>query len=207
MRLFKSPNKDFVEGHFKKAKRPTSPSPARMDYRRKSQTKADNKSKCTFIDPKSGKRCSNLLGLYPQYCQLHTMLISNVYIAKSNITKAGNGLFAGPHGFKKGQVIGKYSMPWNKVSMAALDKRCKNSKNCYDYVFCDEPRKDPSKTQCWDGYDIRSTVVRNINDAHNSKFKNNSYFTVSKNNVYVIASRNIKPYSEIFVTYGDSYWE
>jgi hypothetical protein len=131
------------------------------------------------------------------------MLINNVYIAKSQIEAAGNGLFAGPYGFKRGDVIGKYSYPWNKVKLKTLESRCRKDK-CWSYVFCDEG--EDGQTQCWDGLDIRSTLMRNINDAHNSKFKNNSYFDVIDGEVYVIASRNIKPSRELYCSYGKLFW-
>lgn len=62
--------------------------------------------------------------------------------------------------------------------------------------------------------------MRYINDAHKTKYKNNSYFHIKKNKnkntlethdkwiftAYVIASKNINPYEEIFVDYGKNYW-
>lgn len=197
MRMFKSPHKDYNEGNFKKLSRPKSPSPRLNTYEKKAQRKPDRKSKCTYIYS-NGKRCENLLGIYPEYCEHHTMMINNVFVSKSSIPLAGNGLFAGPWGFKKGSVIGRYSFKWNKVKLETLDKRCKNIK-CWDYVLCDGDI-------CWDGLDIRSTLMRNINDAHNSKFRNNSYFEIIDGNAYVIASRNIKPFREILVSYGSHYW-
>jgi hypothetical protein len=138
------------------------------------------------------------------YCELHTMMIDNLYIAKSQIPNAGNGLYAGPYAFKKGDIIGEYSLPWNSVSLGNLTKRCKTD-NCWSYVFCDEG--DDDNTKCWDGLDIRSTLIRNINDAHNSGLRNNAYFDVLKGHVYAIASRNIKPFSELLIDYGVSYWQ
>lgn len=202
-KIFKSPDKNFVEGNFKKSKYPATPSPKKKNYTKLAKTKPDNKSRCTYIHPDTGKRCKHLLGMYPEYCELHTMLINNVYIGKSNIEGAGNGLFAGPYGFKKGDIIGKYSYPWNEVKLKKLYDRCNDDK-CWSYVFCDRGNSD--ETQCWDGVDIRSTLMRNINDAHGSKFHNNSYFDIIKNQVYVIASRNIKPHKELFVSYGKKYW-
>jgi hypothetical protein len=87
--------------------------------------------------------------------------------------------------------------------LGKLEKRCKDD-NCWSYIFCDEGQS--SKTKCWDGLDIRSTIIRNINDAHNSKFKNNAYFDIKKGKVYAIASRTIKPHREIFIDYGENYW-
>jgi hypothetical protein len=203
MKLFKSPEKKFVEGKFKRSPRPKTPSPENKDFNKLAKTKPDKHSRCTYIDPSTGKRCALKLGLYPRYCELHTMLIENVYISKSNIKAAGNGLYAGPYGFKKGDVIGIYSHPWNKVSLGKLEKRCKDD-HCWSYIFCDQG--EGSKTKCWDGLDIKSTIIRNINDAHNSKFRNNAYFDVKKGKVYAIASQTIKPHHEIFIDYGESYW-
>ncbi len=204
---FKSPVKQYVEGNFKRAPRPRSPSPKRKDYAKKSLTKDDGKSKCTYIHPDTGKRCKNMLGVYPEFCELHTMMVNNVYIAKSRIPNAGNGLYAGPYGFKKGDIIGQYNHPWNAVKQGTIEKRCKN-KHCWSYVFCDEEDKNnPEHTRCWDGLDVRSTLMRNINDAHNSGLRNNSYFDVIDGNVYVIASRNIRPHGEVLVNYGSSYWK
>ena len=200
---FQNPDKHFVEGSFNKFKHPKTPSPKRKDYNKRALTKDDKHSRCTYIHSESGKRCKLKLGLYPTYCHLHTMLIENVYIAKSNIEKAGNGLFAGPYGFKKGDIVGQYSYPWNSVKLGTIDKRC-DKNNCWSYVFCDEG--DADNTPCWDGLDIRSTVIRNINDAHKSKFKNNCYFDIIKGEVYAIAEKHIQPFSEIFVDYGKTYW-
>lgn len=202
-RKFKNPDPNFVRENFKSI-RQKSPSPKRHDYQKRAQTKANKKTRCGYIHPDTNVRCKLKLDLYPQYCHLHTMLIDNVYIAKSNIVNAGNGLFAGPYGFKRGDIIGKYSYPWNKVSLKTLNTRCK-TEDCWNYVFCESAKEDP-KVQCWDGLDIRSTIIRNINDAHNSKFKNNSYFEIIGNEVYAKASRTIKPFSEIFISYGSSYW-
>jgi hypothetical protein len=203
MKLFNSPEKKFSKKNFKSSPTPKIPSPKKKSFRKLAQKKPDTHRRCRYIDPTTSKRCALKLGGYPQYCELHTMLIENVYIAKSNIKAAGNGLFAGPYGFKSGDVIGIYSYPWNKVSMGDLEDRCKDDK-CWSYVFCDEGNS--RNTKCWDGLDIRSTIIRNINDAHNSKFRNNAYFDVKKGTVYAIASRTIKPHREIFINYGANYW-
>lgn len=199
LKKFKNPDKDFNEGNFKTVKHPKSISPKRSDYYQKAKKKADNKTRCTYIHSSTGKRCKNLIGLYPRFCELHTMMVENIYIAPSNIKGAGNGLYVGPYGFNKGDIIGEYSKPWNRVSTEKLDKRCDNQK-CLAYVFCDE------HSQCWDGLDIRSTIIRNINDAHGSEHHNNAYFDIIDGHVYAIASRKIKPHKEIFVNYGDRYW-
>ncbi len=68
---FQNPDKHFVEGSFNKLKHPKSPSPKRKDYNKRSLTKDDKHSRCTYIHSDSGKRCKLKLGLYPTYCHLH----------------------------------------------------------------------------------------------------------------------------------------
>lgn len=198
-KFFKNPDPNFIKGNFKSIKQKQI-SPKRKDYISRAKVKQDKTSKCGYINS-NNSRCKLKLGLYPEYCYLHTMLIDNLYIAKSNIKNGGNGLFVGPFGFKKGDIIGKYSYPHNEVSLETLERRCRKEK-CWDYIFC-----DLKKNKCWDGLDLRSTILRNINDAHNSKFRNNSYFEIRGNDVYAKASRNIKPFSEIFISYGPKYWD
>lgn len=200
---FTSPDKNYIEKNFTTTARPKSVSPKHHNYEKLAVKKEQPKARCTYIHPETAKRCKNELGLYPQFCEYHTVMVHNVFIGRSKIKHAGNGLFAGPYGFKKGYIIGKYSYPWNKVSLGEIAKRCNNGK-CWSYVFCDEGTDD--KTKCWDGLDIRSTLMRNINDARGSGYKNNAYFDVIKGEVYVIASKNIQPAKEIYVNYGSSYW-
>jgi hypothetical protein len=200
---FKSPVDIFRKPNFRTANRPRSPSPKRSDYREVAKTKDTKTSRCTYIHPATNRRCRYKLGLYPEYCEMHTILINNVFIDKSNIPFAGNGLFAGPYGFKKGDVIGKYSYKWNKVPEDVFEKRCKSEK-CRDYLLC-EHGSDP-KRSCWDGYDIRSTLMRNANDAHGSIYRNSAFFEQRGPDVFVVASRNIRPGKEIFLYYGKHYF-
>lgn len=209
-KLFRSPDKKYRD--FKTTRRPKSPSPKRSDYEKVALRQSDKKSRCTFIHPETNKRCKKYLGIYPKYCSIHTLLIDNLYIHKSNIKNAGNGLFAGYFGFKKGDIVSEYSMPWMEVKAGRLETRNKTGEYESSYVFCDEKKRGQSwkDVMCWDGIDIRSTIARNANDAHGSKYKNNTYFDIKKkngkNHVYIIASKNIPPKTEIFTDYGDNYW-
>jgi hypothetical protein len=164
------------------------------------------KNKCYEIT------CYNDKGIYPTYCFIHTLQYNNVFISPSNIKNAGYGLFAGPKGFKKNDIIGEYSTTQNKTTQGEILKNCNNTYNntyidsCWKYTLCKSNiLKDD--IVCWnDTDDINSTYVRYINDAYNTKFKNNSEFNIKNDNAYVIASTDIKPYQEIFVSYGSSYW-
>uniref|UniRef100_A0A6C0E0P2 SET domain-containing protein n=1 Tax=viral metagenome TaxID=1070528 RepID=A0A6C0E0P2_9ZZZZ len=204
MKRYRSPIKEYRRSQFTTTARPKSPSPKRKDFPNKVKLHNDGVSRCTYIHPLTGKRCRNKLEMYPQFCEMHTIEIENVYISKSNIENAGNGLFAGKKGFKKGTIIGIYSYPWNKVSLGNVQNRCGENSECWAYIFCEHGNE--RNTKCYDGLDIRSTLMRNINDAHNSGQRNNSYFDVIRGTVYVVASRNIKPGKEILVSYGKNYF-
>lgn len=213
LRKFKSPEKKYRPSNFKTARRPFSPSPKRRDYEKVAQRTPSNE-RCIYIDPDTNKRCKLHIGIYPKYCHIHTTLIENLYVAPSNIPHGGNGLFAGPLGFKKDDIIGEYSQDWMRVKSGRLDVRNGKGKDTdYSYVFCDEQKKGQKEkdVQCWDGLDKNSTIVRNANDAHGSKYRNNAYFDTrrgkdGKTHVYMIASRTIKPLKEIFCDYGPHYF-
>lgn len=172
--------------------------------------KKDDHRICHYIDNKTNKQCQMKLGNYPKFCQLHSLTIDNLYVDTSNIKNAGNGLFAGPFGFKKGDRIGEYSMDEIKVQLKDLDKR--SSKPDYSYTFCERQKRGQAEddVNCWDALDYRTTIIRYANDATNSKFKNNSYFFETKRDgetrVYLVASKKIEPLEEIFVSYGSDYW-
>jgi hypothetical protein len=179
-------------------------------------------NRCNYINPKTNKHCKNHLGLYPQFCFIHTLLINNVFISKSHIKNAGNGVFAGPDGFKKNSIIGIYSSESNKTTQQNVIDTCHKTQDnsCWEYVLCNLKKKHQKDSDviCWDAIDKKSTLMRYINDAYKTKYKNNSYFHIKKKKntseinqkweftAYVIASKNINPYEEIFVDYGKNYW-
>jgi hypothetical protein len=201
--MFKNPNKLYDPKYFK------------LYSTSHSKLKKNEQGKCDYINPESNKKCKNHIGLYPQFCFIHTLLINNVFISESNIKNAGNGLFAGKFGFKKGDIIGLYSNKNNKLTQNDVIEKCNRIKDdsCWEYVLCNLKKKGQTEHDivCWDGEDTHSTIMRFINDARKSGYKNNSYFYIKNNKkrepiAYVIASKNIKPYEEIFVSYGKNYW-
>jgi hypothetical protein len=210
MLSFKSPEKKYR--NFKSTKRPFSPSPKRADYEKVALIKP-NGDHCTYI-LESGKRCKMLLGLYPRFCHFHTLQILNLYIDKSKIPNAGNGLFSGLYGFKKGMIIGEYSENWMNVKETRQRTRNGNGKTSNDsYLLCAEQKKNQKQKDilCWDALDIRSTITRNANDGHGSQFRNNAYFkqitdSKGKIHIYMVSSRNIAGFKEILCDYGPSYF-
>lgn len=211
LRKFRSPVKKYRSPNFMTARRPSSPSPRREDYEDVAKTRP-SKERCTYIDPETNRRCKLSIGIYPKYCHIHTTIIENLYVAPSNIENAGNGLFAGPLGFKKNDIIGEYSMPWMEVSSGRLEVRNENKDTNYSYVLCDEREEGQREedVRCWDGLDKNSTIIRNANDAHGSRYRNNAYFErVEKGgevHIYMVASRNISPLKEILCDYGPHYF-
>lgn len=181
------------------------PSPRDKNYYDNVLTQ-NNDSICLY------KNCNLKLHLYPRYCFIHTLNKNNLYIATSTISGVGMGLFAGPKGFKKGDVIGKYSNN-NCITYGELiqNTRNYNEQELYErtkYILCDLPKKNQKQSDvlCWDGLDIRSTILRFINDSYNTNYNNNTHFIIKNNQAYVIASDDIKPFHELFISYGSKYW-
>lgn len=213
MKSFRSPKKEYIKFKTKNSGNKKSPSAKRSDYEKRSIIKSDLHSKCTFVDSNTNKRCKLHLGIYPKYCHIHTILIENLYISESNIKNGGNGLFVGPLGFKKDEIIGEYSYPSMEVKSGRLDIRNGKGKDVnYNYVLCLNKEKNQLEKDilCYDGLDKNSSIIRNANDAHGSTYRNNCYFYQKKLNgkykVLAVCKRNIKAFSEIFIDYGDSYF-
>ncbi len=200
MKSFKSPSKNFQKNGFEKSFTEKYPSPKKKNYYKKSLKKQIKKRTCPYVSKTTHVECGMPLGPYTEFCSFHTINIYNVYIDTSNIKNAGLGLFAGPYGFKKNSIIGKYTFDRMKLSLKTYEKRCDEDDQCSPYILCDDD------DDCWDAIDIRSTIMRYINDAHNSKYKNNCNFIGIGDNYYVVSTKNIAPYNEILCDYGDDYW-
>lgn len=217
-KIFKSPNKEFK--NFLKAKSIKSPSPKTKNFEKIAIVSPNEKQQkshfCTYIDSKTHKRCKNPLGIYPEFCQKHTMAIQNVFVDTSQIKNAGRGLFAGEYKFKKGDIIGEYSVPHIKLSWGEIENRADDPNT--SYVYCESPKRnqDDSEMECWDALDYRSSVMRYANDSHGSHFKNNAVFDMFKRRreknskseirIYIVATKTINPYEEIFLDYGTAYF-
>ena len=158
---------------------------------------------CSFVNPETRVKCQNKLGKYINFCWLHTDLVQNIQIKKSQIPNSGYGLYAGSKGFKKGEKIALYGTPNNHVLEKTLNAKCESAKDfnkCWgDYVLC-------HGKHCWDGRNPKSTISRYANDCHGSSFKCNSHFEIFKGVPWLVATRNIPPGQEIFCSYGKDYW-
>ncbi|MCZ2141449.1 MAG: SET domain-containing protein-lysine N-methyltransferase [Bacteroidia bacterium] len=127
-----------------------------------------------------------------------------LFVKKSNIPKAGKGLFVAKD-IKKGEIITEYEgerLTWKECKARNEKKKGKekgayyfyiNEKNCIDAEYC-----------LW-------AMGRYANDAAGigrvKGLRNNSQYQVIKNKAYIVATRNIKKGGEVFVSYGKAYWD
>ena len=207
--MFKSPFLEYRNPIIVDPPKPANPK--LKNFIKNALTNSDGISKCCFVNKNTRIRCNNKLGLYPQFCWLHTLKINNLVIKDSSIPNAGKGLYAGDYPFKKGDLVARYGYPHNYVSEKDIEKRCiGNESECMTYLFCDSKNLTNAHLakhgeKCWDGLDIRSTIARFSNSAHNTRFKYNSTFDIVNGSPYLVATKDIKPGQEIFTNYGKTY--
>jgi SET domain-containing protein len=123
-----------------------------------------------------------------------------LFVKKSNIPKAGKGLFTDSL-IKKDDLILEYTgdiITWDEVV-----KRSEAGRGGYVFYI--------SKKKCIDAFDHPDVLARYANDARGmgrvQGLRNNAVYTIKKGRGYIQATRNIKPGEEIFVWYGPDYWD
>lgn len=123
-------------------------------------------------------------------------------VKKSKITGAGKGLFTTEE-IKRGQIVVEYT--GEEITWAECQKRNDQMDGVGAYYFFINNRK------CIDAANTPDSLARYANDAAGfvriEGIKNNSRYEIIKNKPYIVASRNIKPGEEIFVSYGRAYWK
>ncbi|OYU97327.1 MAG: SET domain-containing protein-lysine N-methyltransferase [Bacteroidetes bacterium B1(2017)] len=123
-------------------------------------------------------------------------------IKKSGIPNAGKGLFAKAL-FKRGDRVIEYT--GEEITWAQCKKRNEELDGVGAYYFYVSNRK------CIDAQHRPDSLARYANDASGivriPGIRNNARFEVIKGKPYIIASRNIKPGDEVFVSYGKEYWD
>ncbi len=125
-----------------------------------------------------------------------------LYVKKSQIPKSGKGLYT-THDIKKGERVCEYEgekLTWKEC--LARNEAQKGKGAYYFYV---------NSKNCVDAQYTLSAMARYANDAAGfgrvQGLRNNSKYEVIKGVPYIVATRNIKAGSEIFVAYGKEYWE
>lgn len=127
------------------------------------------------------------------------LLDKHLVVKKSTLPNAGKGLFTKveiPKGTRITEYKGKI-MTWKDVEAHVDDH--------IGYVFWF------SNQYVIDAWKTKKGVAHYANDAKGlSKLKgakNNSVYDTEKRRCYIVATRDIPAGSEIFVDYGDEYWE
>jgi hypothetical protein len=121
--------------------------------------------------------------------------IDYLYTALSSINDAGQGLFTAIKIYKD-EIISVYTgeLLSNKESI----KRAERQENQYFITLLSGKTLDSKHTPRFAKY---------ANDAHLSLFKNNAKIALNdKNQVCLIATKNIAQYTEILTSYGKAYW-
>lgn len=126
-----------------------------------------------------------------------------VKVKKSQLPKAGNGLFVLAE-FKRGDIICEYE--GELVDWPECERRAQQGFEGYVFFF--------SKKRCVDAYFTPWAVGRYANDARGigrvPGLRNNAQYEIKtkggEKRVYIVATRTIRPGEEVFVHYGDDYW-
>jgi len=154
---------------------------------------------------KNGSECKRKVTIGTPYCFQHLTSVKHLKIKKSNIPKAGDGLFALDKNkpdnaiiFKKGDKIIEYM--GEKVTMGTLDERY-GEENTAPYAIEISKKKD----QYEDAALIRG--VASLSNQGNRKSQNNSKFglNVKEGKAFLKAWKNIRNGEEVLTDYGRSY--
>ena len=126
------------------------------------------------------------------------LLEKHLYVKRSNIPKAGKGLFTRQF-IAKGTVIVEYKgriTTWKEVL---------NGKVFNGYVFY------LNRGHVIDCMPYKKALARFANDANGlnkiKNLKNNSKFIIQQNKVYIQVVKDICAGEEVLVSYGREYWK
>ena len=126
-------------------------------------------------------------------------MYKDLIVKKSTIPGTKKGLYT-KRDIKKGERIVEYL--GEIVTEAELNRRAE--KDMYGYAFY------ISKKKCIDAYFTPKELARYANDAKGLKkvkgVHNNCSYVVYRNTCWIVAEKNIKAGSELFVSYGAEYW-
>jgi len=166
--------------HVSPVRRPPSRSPSASPAKKKPKRRPSNSSSSEF-----GKKKKTIIGLTPD----------EYTIATSTIPNAGNGAFANIL-LPKGTVLGSYK---GKKLSAAQYNRLKDQ----SYVWELSSRYGPIYV---DGKNPKlSNWLRFLNDSRDRRINVEPF--QYRGNIYYRTNKTIKPGTEMFISYGDEYWD
>lgn len=154
----------------------------------------------------NGRRCSRTVCIGLPLCWQHMLRDARIQIRESTIPNAGKGLFAvdkhmplGSRIFKRGDVIAEYiGEDLQDNDLFARYPAQYNAPYAFEYKVATPHHQGRSK----DCACVRSAASM-IN--HTIREQANARFQVTRDRVFVKASKNIKNGDEIFVYYGQYY--
>lgn len=163
------------------------------------------KHSCGFCEHpirRHDRNCSRKTCKYGPYCWQHTRSKYNVAVRKSTIPNAGSGLFA-IESFNEGAKICPYT--GELLTKEEVDARYGDDENVAEYVYrISKKRKGPTYI---DASKTNACVARYANhdeNRANAEFKDPP--ADKPPIVWIVATKKIRPGEEIFVNYGEEYW-
>jgi hypothetical protein len=131
---------------------------------------------------------------------MKTKYEKNLYLKPSTLPNAGKGLFTKVE-IPKGEKIVEYK--GEIVTWKVCESRFQGDSGGYAFYV--------NAKHCIDAFDTPQHMARYANDARGlSRIKgvgNNSvYETMKDKKVFIVSTKKIPAFSEIFVSYGDEYW-
>lgn len=121
-------------------------------------------------------------------------------VRKSQLPAAGKGLFTTKF-IKKGKKIIEYR--GEVIDWKTYSRRVKEDKDGYMAYI--------NRKKCIDAYNTPQYKARYANDAEglikDNRFKNNAEYQIIEDKVFIVATRDIYPGEEIFVSYSKEYWD
>jgi SET domain-containing protein len=125
----------------------------------------------------------------------------NLILKPSSIQGAGLGVFTMDF-IPENTIIDEYKGELIETMEPIYDKYC------YEIQSMDKEKNIPSIYVS--ALKLPRCYMAMINDAsYNSQFTNNCDFqeSIEHRNVFVVSTRDIEPGEELFVVYGESYWD
>lgn len=121
-------------------------------------------------------------------------------VKTSTLPNAGKGLFTTKAIKKKSQII---EYKGEIIDWKEYEKRVKEDKDGYLFYI--------NKNRCIDAYNTPQYKARFANDAMGlariKGVKNNAVYEIIGDQCFIIATRDIEPGEEIFVSYSKEYWD
>jgi len=127
-------------------------------------------------------------------------------VKKSNIPNAGKGLFTTVDLPKNSRVL-IYQGEMMLQNDGHADKIDKKTKTPDDHSYC--WFLNGKEEICINSIHTPQFKARYVNDAYKTKFKNNlrPSFDYKNKRVSYISIKNIKAGDELFISYGEPYWD